>query len=51
MHTPQRTAREDLAALRAEIDRIDAQMHALLIERGAIIDRLIAAKGGAALDQ
>lgn len=33
-----------LAELRAEIDRIDAAMHALLIERGEIIDRLIAAK-------
>src|SRR5215469_9023745 len=28
--------------LRREIDRIDADMHALLIERGEIIDRLIA---------
>ena len=35
---------EDLAALRAEIDRIDAEMHALLIQRGSIIDRLIAVK-------
>ncbi|GJD76829.1 hypothetical protein GCM10007886_43930 [Methylobacterium gregans] len=35
----------DLAALRAEIDRIDAEMHALLIQRGTIIDRLIAVKG------
>jgi len=33
-----------LAELRREIDRIDAAMHALLIERGEIIDRLIAAK-------
>jgi len=33
-----------LADLRAEIDRIDAAMHALLIERGEIIDRLIAVK-------
>jgi chorismate mutase len=30
--------------LRREIDRIDADMHALLIERGEIIDRLIAVK-------
>ena len=30
--------------LRAEIDRIDAAMHGLLIERGEIIDRLIAVK-------
>ncbi len=35
---------ETLADLRTEIDRIDTQMHALLMERGAIIDRLIAVK-------
>ncbi|WP_407519016.1 chorismate mutase [Methylobacterium oryzisoli] len=34
----------DLAALRSEIDRIDAAMHDLLMERGRIIDRLIAVK-------
>jgi chorismate mutase len=33
-----------LAALRAEIDRIDEAMHRLLMERGEIIGRLIAAK-------
>lgn len=33
-----------LAALRVDIDRIDAAMHELLIERGGIIDRLIAVK-------
>ena len=33
-----------LADLRRDIDRIDAAMHALLIERGEIIDRLIAVK-------
>jgi chorismate mutase len=33
-----------LAELRREIDRIDEAMHALLMERGEIIDRLIAAK-------
>jgi chorismate mutase len=33
-----------LADLRLDIDRIDAAMHALLIERGEIIDRLIAVK-------
>jgi chorismate mutase len=33
-----------LADLRREIDRIDAGMHGLLIERGEIIDRLIATK-------
>lgn len=38
-------ALDDLASLRAEIDRIDAEMHALLIQRGTIIDRLIAVKG------
>src|ERR1700748_3748168 len=33
-----------LADLRRDIDRIDAAMHALLIERGEIIERLIAVK-------
>ena len=33
-----------LAYLRAEIDRIDEGMHRLLMERGEIIDRLIAVK-------
>jgi chorismate mutase len=33
-----------LADLRREIDRIDEAMHALLIERGGIIDQLIAVK-------
>jgi chorismate mutase len=33
-----------LAGLRQEIDRIDEAMHALLIERGGIIDQLIAVK-------
>jgi chorismate mutase len=33
-----------LAGLRAEIDRIDEAMHKLLMERGEIIDRLIAVK-------
>ncbi|HEY9212007.1 MAG TPA: chorismate mutase [Ancylobacter sp.] len=33
-----------LAELRAEIDRIDASMHALLIERSEIIDRLVSVK-------
>src|SRR4051812_28375000 len=33
-----------LAGLRAEIDRIDEAMHRLLMERGEIIDRLIATK-------
>lgn len=37
-------AAEELKALRVEIDRIDAGMHALLIERGRIIDTLIAIK-------
>ncbi|GLK73010.1 chorismate mutase [Ancylobacter dichloromethanicus] len=34
----------DLGTLRAEIDRLDAAMHALLIERSQIIDRLVAVK-------
>ncbi|MBS7701712.1 chorismate mutase [Chelatococcus asaccharovorans] len=34
----------ELALLRADIDRIDAAMHELLMERGDIIDRLIAFK-------
>src|ERR687893_2134589 len=38
------TPPHDLAALRAEIDRIDGAMHRLLMERGEIIDRLIAVK-------
>lgn len=33
-----------LADLRAEIDRIDEQMHRLLMARGEIIDRLVAVK-------
>jgi chorismate mutase len=33
-----------LAALRAEIDEIDEAMHGLLMQRGEIIDRLIAVK-------
>ncbi|TDR93555.1 chorismate mutase [Enterovirga rhinocerotis] len=35
-----------LGELRRDIDRIDASMHQLLMERGRIIDRLIAVKGG-----
>lgn len=42
MNTTDRT--ETLDDLRRDIDRIDAAMHALLIERGEIIDRLIAVK-------
>ena len=34
----------DLGALRVEIDRIDEALHGLLMERGAIIDQLIAVK-------
>jgi chorismate mutase len=37
-------APETLADLRVEIDRIDKAMHELLMERGEIIDRLIAIK-------
>jgi len=39
-----RQATPSLDDLRREIDRIDVDMHALLIERGEIIDRLIAVK-------
>src|SRR6185437_4425927 len=38
------TAPPTLADLRREIDRIDESMHRLLMERGDIIDRLIATK-------
>ena len=38
------TPPHDLAALRADIDRIDEAMHRLLMQRGEIIDRLIAVK-------
>jgi chorismate mutase len=38
---------ETLADLRAEIDRIDARLHEILMERGEIIDRLIAVKARA----
>jgi chorismate mutase len=41
---PPRHNEPSLAELRVEIDRIDAKMHELLIERGEIIDRLIAVK-------
>src|SRR5438309_8161014 len=41
---PSRSDAPPLVALRREIDRIDEAMHALLMERGEIIDRLIAAK-------
>ena len=39
-----RQATPSLADLRHEIDRVDAAMHALLIERGETIDQLIAVK-------
>ena len=42
--TPQ-TSTPALADLRKDIDRIDEAMHRLLMERGEIIDRLIAVKG------
>ena len=38
------TPEAGLAVLREEIDRIDGGLHALLMERGEIIDRLIAIK-------
>ncbi len=39
------SAPPSLVTLRNEIDRIDEAMHGLLMERGQIIDRLIAVKG------
>jgi chorismate mutase len=44
MPKPPRQKQPALADLRREIDRIDEAMHELLIERSAIIDRLIAVK-------
>jgi chorismate mutase len=44
MPKPPRQTEPSLADLRREIDRIDASMHELLIERGQIIDRLISVK-------
>ncbi|MCX7898593.1 MAG: chorismate mutase [Methylocystis sp.] len=40
----EKPAADALAELRDEIDRIDLEMHRLLMARGEIIDRLIAAK-------
>jgi chorismate mutase len=44
MPKPPHQKEHPLADLRREIDRIDEAMHELLIERGEIIDRLIAVK-------
>src|SRR5246500_2266778 len=44
MVKPSRSQTPSLAELRREIDRIDEAMHRLLMERGEIIDRLIATK-------
>ena len=44
MSKPLQPGTAALADLRKEIDRIDETMHGLLMERGEIIDRLIAAK-------
>src|SRR6516225_6614082 len=44
MAKPSRSGAPSLADLRQEIDRIDEAMHGLLMERGQIIDRLIAVK-------
>ena len=44
MPKPPRQTEPSLPELRREIDRIDEAMHGLLIERGAIIERLIAVK-------
>jgi chorismate mutase len=41
---PPRQTDPSLANLRVEIDRIDEEMHGLLIKRGEIIDRLISVK-------
>ena len=43
-HPPEPGPPPTLASLRGEIDRIDAAMHALLIERGRVIDELIRIK-------
>ncbi|MFC0220552.1 chorismate mutase [Pseudochelatococcus lubricantis] len=43
--TTGKTSAARLAELRGEIDRIDAEMHRLLIERSEIVDALIATKG------
>jgi chorismate mutase len=44
MAKPSRADTPSLAELRRDIDRIDEAMHRLLMERGEIIDRLIAVK-------
>jgi chorismate mutase len=44
MAKPSQNEKPSLADLRADIDRIDEDMHRLLMERGDIIDRLIAVK-------
>jgi chorismate mutase len=44
MAKPSRSETPSLADLRQKIDRIDEAMHRLLMERGEIIDRLIAVK-------
>src|SRR5262249_2598175 len=44
MAKPSHAEIPSLADLRQEIDRIDEAMHGLLMERGRIIDRLIAVK-------
>src|SRR5215470_13983614 len=41
---PSHSKTPSLADLRRDIDRIDEAMHGLLMERGEIIDRLIAVK-------
>src|SRR6201987_1667875 len=44
MGKPSQSEALSLAELRREIDRIDEAMHRILMERGEIIDRLIATK-------
>ncbi|MBV8848610.1 MAG: chorismate mutase [Methylobacteriaceae bacterium] len=44
MNEVKKSERVDLSALRQEIDRIDLELHRGLMQRGEIIDRLIAVK-------
>lgn len=43
------TTQSEMAPVRAEIDRLDRELVALLVERAACIDRAIAVKGAAGL--
>ncbi|MDB5651200.1 MAG: Chorismate mutase [Hyphomicrobiales bacterium] len=44
VHDADKDPQQILGELRVEIDRIDAEMHALLMSRGEIVDRLIGVK-------